>query len=70
MRFGVRPLNTSNGLNIVFFGASADATVSSDGSIFALPLPPRQGAYARYYNDPHIDLYSDSYFRERSDSPH
>lgn len=69
LRFGVKPLNTSNGLNIVFFGASADDSVSSNGSIFALPLPPRQGAYARYYNERDINVYSDSYFRPVSASP-
>jgi hypothetical protein len=63
LRFGVSPLNTSNGLNIVFFGASADSKISSNGSIFALPLAPRQGNYTRYNNDPNINVYSDSYFR-------
>ena len=63
LRFGVKPLNTSNGLNIVFFGASADIKLSPNRSIFALPLPPRQGNYTRYNNDPNLNVYSDSYFR-------
>eukprot|EP01051_Picozoa_sp_SAG22_P025718 SAG22_NODE_7755_length_711_cov_0.872549_2_plen_157_part_01 len=45
LRFGVVPANASQGLNIVFFGASAAA---GGGSIFALDMPPRRGNYSLY----------------------
>eukprot|EP00038_Savillea_parva_P014159 m.214529 g.214529 ORF g.214529 m.214529 type:complete len:299 (+) comp27211_c0_seq1:59-955(+) len=60
LSFGVRPINISGGLNIVFVSA-APPTVTPTGSIFDLSLPARGGNYSNYFNG--LAVYSDSYFR-------
>ena len=63
--FVVSPRNSSDGLNIVFFGAAGNGsgtTTNPPESIFDLRLPARTGIYNTYTRGA-IQTYSVSYFR-------
>jgi hypothetical protein len=62
--FVLSPRNTSEGLNIAFYGSSGNSANCSGPpeSIFDLRLPARKGSYINY-KDGAIKTYSTSYFR-------